>query len=1573
MDPALWEVLRAGGDGDVEAIIRLRRPDAQVPAIRVVARFGRIATCRLAARSVAAVRAHHDVISLKAARCLGPEYQDTRYQDTDADSAPGDRRCTDVRRGPGLPLTGAGVVVGAVDWGLDFDHPNFKRPDGSTRLLALWDQRGRSEDSPRPYGYGRVHQRAVIDTALCSRRPYRALGYHPATSERDSTGAHGTHVLDIAAGSGTAGPAGVAPAADLVFVHLADRDTGGLANLGDSVRLLEAVDFVARTAGARPWVINVSVGRHGGPHDGSTLAELAFDELLAAAPGRFIVQSAGNYFGSRTHACGELEPGRTTLLRFVTSPADTTPNELEVWYDGADEVVAHIDPPGGGRGQAVPLGGRAALVQAGRVVGRVYHRAHDPNNGDNQIDAFLYSWAPPGTWRVGLEAVRVRNGRFHAWLERDEACGACQARFVPGDTNSTSTTGTIANSHLPLVGGAVDAHRADRPPARFSSSGPTRDARQKPDLAAPGFEVLAARSAPRDSDRSPGELVRKSGTSMATPHLAGAVALCLEAGGNRLTAAGIRDLVLGSVDPPLISGATRRVGAGYLNVARLVAAAGAAFPPQHRWKDTAMATDPETTVALRLDPARAYRELMYRPSMDLAGWINERFSIVARPGQPIGEPPRPGDLFLKVNLGRPGEGSCTVVTDSSPVPGRRMPAGGLLLRRRAPVTIEAGDDEGESPDDLAESSDIDFLIREGRPENQITNAVFYGRHPDVPRDRLKPRTRLAREWQRIRDDEVRPAVRRSLPSRPVDPVLLAAFLSQYEGDSRVPPEATAQFLTQPAMLSMGRSLRDRVIANWRSRGTPLTVLRFYRLALELSGHPGTAALLCHNVARPFHRGGKAIHWTDTGTEGEYTDGQKTFTAEVVHPSGVIKYFHKGKNREVVSLFFLLFSATEFGTGDTGDWYHFFVAATITAHGSSGTLAPGSGSRGRDEQEDGDDRGGSVGPVIYTFALRQRLADLEAQLTDPALRGVPSYRSWVLANVLSFLEGGHYGADYVKDQSDVVREGRVHLRGARFGMQTIGAAPGRQWTWRVPVAGSISWDDLATGFRVAAKTAEIWGPEGSKQAAGDAAADSADREDLSARHVLCAQRVWGRIADRSAHKQVLGKVRILDLADHPSQAVRTIPNLSAWTNSADSIYVSARGGCNEDFWELVLDHESIHIVQYQQRGGRPPTKYAEMMRYECDAYSQSADVAKREELPEAEKEFRAAATLLCTEIAAAKKARLSSTKLEARYCAFLVRNKFLTPHTRLADLYAHPRTPASKTAEAVESTDGDDDDYGEILRQIRAELNLPFADPTDPGLVQRRRRLRALFGRVPQSRARELHDRLGPRATGDELSRLFHGRLATATRQELLGILRGRFPSAQPPPPPSSTPALIDPFGPLPPDAQGRFDAAAESLRAKIAASSDPRAWRYRCWLAKLASGADDRLVPWFRICPRTSGAVGAAFVVGPCDITAGSAVDQAELQAAVRSVADVEAASQRLRFLLHLRSRIVWTFELTSEQFHLDSFRRFHDEVQLAIRNLDLWANAPMGGSSAMPPAYVSIKDWIGRQQRNPSSLYSCM
>jgi subtilisin family serine protease len=244
------------------------------------------------------------------------------------------------------PPEGQGVMVGVVDWGFDFAHPDFRKPDGTSRILALWDQRdGKQPDSLQPFGYGKVHDREAINRALKTKDPYAALGYHPADADTGK-GCHGTHVAGIAAGSGSQDrPAGVAPEADLVFVHNAPLDDEGSAKLGDSVTLLEGIDFIARTAGDRPWATNLSMGRHGEQHDGSTLVEQGLDAAVRTSPGRAICMSTGNYFDKRIHAAGQLRPTQERTFVWQINEGDPSDNELEVWYSWQDKFEVAIRCP----------------------------------------------------------------------------------------------------------------------------------------------------------------------------------------------------------------------------------------------------------------------------------------------------------------------------------------------------------------------------------------------------------------------------------------------------------------------------------------------------------------------------------------------------------------------------------------------------------------------------------------------------------------------------------------------------------------------------------------------------------------------------------------------------------------------------------------------------------------------------------------------------------------------------------------------------------------------------------------------------------------------------------------------------------------------------------------------------------------------------------------------------------------------------------------------------------------------------------------------------------------------------
>ncbi|MEM6698474.1 MAG: S8 family serine peptidase, partial [Bacteroidota bacterium] len=313
MDPALQELILLGNqEQKVEAIIRLQKADQLPEGIEVVCRFGDIVTCRLPHQKIETIWSDEAVASMKVARYVGidpmpeqlTEVFDHQSQDTSSISS----------RAEITPNGGKGVVVGIIDWRFDFTHPNFLDEEGNTRFLAIWDQTEELEDDSLKYGYGKVHHQAAINEALLEDAPFQYLGYHPAKGDPLNDGAHGTHVLDIATGNGTIGDSSAAPYADIVAVHLSAGNIEEISSLGDSVRILEAIDFIREIAGDRPTVINTSVGKTAGPHNGKTLVEQGMDNFLTEQTGRCIVQSTGNYFKHRTHASGHLREGEEKSL-----------------------------------------------------------------------------------------------------------------------------------------------------------------------------------------------------------------------------------------------------------------------------------------------------------------------------------------------------------------------------------------------------------------------------------------------------------------------------------------------------------------------------------------------------------------------------------------------------------------------------------------------------------------------------------------------------------------------------------------------------------------------------------------------------------------------------------------------------------------------------------------------------------------------------------------------------------------------------------------------------------------------------------------------------------------------------------------------------------------------------------------------------------------------------------------------------------------------------------------------------------------------------------------------------------
>lgn len=438
-----------------------------------------------------------------------------------------------VQAGTGLsqPFLGTGVVVGVVDGGFQYNHITFYDANNSSelRVKRVWNQSANKKYTTQ----------SAIESAQYD-------------DTQDDSG-HATHVTGIAAGS-YAGNSyyGVASDADIVMVSYGSSNTA----ITDGINYI--FDY-AKSVG-KPAVVNLSLGQHMGPHDGTSTFDKALDATVGA--GRIVCGAAGNegeypLYSEATLAAGESHT-------FILDPSDQyysgTKSFADFWGDEGQKYtmqIVYLDA----NGNELAAGTSTAVATAtskttswsnstyasGSITAYTQMSTDATNNRGNVYLYFKNNFKPKNNYKVGFKVTAQNAGTIRVW-------GDDYNSIYWEDGQTTHTVGEIGGTAngIITVGAFVTNRRSGYgltsvgTIATFSSKGPTSDGRMKPEITAPGACIASAVpntsaiTSSGDFDEAKSATVNgttyywgyMNGTSMATPFVTGVVATWLQANPN---------------------------------------------------------------------------------------------------------------------------------------------------------------------------------------------------------------------------------------------------------------------------------------------------------------------------------------------------------------------------------------------------------------------------------------------------------------------------------------------------------------------------------------------------------------------------------------------------------------------------------------------------------------------------------------------------------------------------------------------------------------------------------------------------------------------------------------------------------------------------------------------------------------------------------------------------------------------------------------------------------------------------------------------------------------------------------
>ena len=395
-------------------------------------------------------------------------------------------------------FNGKGVLIGFIDTGIDYTHPAFRNPDGTTRIEYIYDlDEG-----------GKVYTKEQINEALKSSDPYSIV------SSTDVTG-HGTHVVGIACAGGKIDKQyyGVAPESSIAMVKVA-RSRFAL-----STQIMKGIKFLIDKGKElnMPLAINMSLSTNDGAHNGSSLLE-QYISTVSATERVTIVIAAGNEGEAAHHVGGTLEEVNDVYFNISSDESIVVINLYKSILPQLS--IELISPYGIGTGEIlVKEGVNEGTIGNSRYS--IYLTGPKPFDVSGEIGIILTGingFVSSGQWKITLRKLNKYDGNFDMWLPISEGLNVNTKFLEPVVYNTLGIPATVKN--VISVGSYNYLVDIISP---FSGRGEKYNGQYiKPDIVAPGEGIYS--SIPNRA------FDKKTGTSMATPQVTGAAALMMQWG-----------------------------------------------------------------------------------------------------------------------------------------------------------------------------------------------------------------------------------------------------------------------------------------------------------------------------------------------------------------------------------------------------------------------------------------------------------------------------------------------------------------------------------------------------------------------------------------------------------------------------------------------------------------------------------------------------------------------------------------------------------------------------------------------------------------------------------------------------------------------------------------------------------------------------------------------------------------------------------------------------------------------------------------------------------------------------------